>query len=59
MRFARDSARLTALARAGRGIAAGVPGAHEHLPEDLAFTAGAKTCAYCDMTRLCRSASVG
>ncbi|MFC6789056.1 PD-(D/E)XK nuclease family protein [Methylobacterium komagatae] len=54
-----DSARLTALAKKGRGIAAGIPGAHEHLPEDLAFTAGAKTCAYCDMTRLCRSASVG
>lgn len=57
--IAQDSARLTTLARAGHGIAAGVPGAHEHLPEDLAFTAGAKTCAYCDMTRLCRSASVG
>ncbi|WP_284209566.1 PD-(D/E)XK nuclease family protein [Methylorubrum aminovorans] len=54
-----DSSRLAALAQSGRGIAAGVPGATEHLPEDLALTPSPKVCAYCDMTRLCRSVSVG
>ncbi|KAB1068577.1 PD-(D/E)XK nuclease family protein [Methylobacterium planeticum] len=56
---ARDSARLAALAGSGRGIAAGVAGAQEHLPEDLAFPLHPKVCTYCDMTRLCRSLSAG
>ncbi|WP_289016074.1 PD-(D/E)XK nuclease family protein [uncultured Methylobacterium sp.] len=56
---ARDSVRLSALAGSGRGIAAGVPGADGHLPEDLAIAPSPGACTYCDMTRLCRSASVG
>ena len=57
--IARDSARLLALAGSGRGVAAGIHGADEHLPGDLAFAAGSKACTYCDMTRLCRSVTVG
>ncbi|AWN35087.1 PD-(D/E)XK nuclease family protein [Methylobacterium radiodurans] len=57
--IARDGDRLTRLAGSGRGIAAGVSGADEHLPEDLAFAPNPRVCAYCDMTRLCRSVTVG
>lgn len=56
--IAQDSRRLAALAASGRGVAAGITGAHAHLPGDLAFAPREKVCTYCDMTRLCRSPSV-
>lgn len=57
--IAQDSVRLTALAGSGHGIAVGISGADEHLPANLAFAPDPKVCTYCDMTRLCRSVTVG
>jgi len=50
---------LSRIGRHGQGVARGIPGAEEHLPEGLSFESGSKACNYCDFSRLCRSAANG
>ena len=49
-----DWGELTRLARAGRGLATGVPGIAEHLPAELGFPPGERVCFFCDMGNVCR-----
>ncbi len=52
--IAADWGELTRLARAGRGLATGVPGVAEHLPAELGFPPGERVCFFCDMGNVCR-----
>ncbi len=50
---------LSQIGRDGLGLACGVPGVEDHLPDKLTFTPVREVCVHCDFSRLCRSQATG